>query len=274
MAKTPRSVGDTLDCLDELAQDNKAVSVAQVLDAFGSRTFGPAIMVPALLELTPVGAIPGVPTFLAVVIALVAVQKLFGSEHVWLPGIIANRCVSAEKLEKGVRKLRPLARFMDRHFHRRFKALTYPPFSQIAAGIVILLCVSVPFLEVLPFASSVPMLAIAGFGLAVLARDGILMAVALLASVGAMGAMGHDYWDGGLSDTEEADGLVKQETVDAAKQSADEAGRKAEELGEAAQETARQAGEAAQETAEEAGKAAEETAKEAGEKAAETLDGE
>ena len=88
---TPHSVGDILDCLDTLAQENDSVSVGQVLDAFGSRTFGPAIIVPALLELTPVGAIPGVPTFLAVVIALIAVQKLFGSEHVWFPKIISNR---------------------------------------------------------------------------------------------------------------------------------------------------------------------------------------
>ena len=242
---TPHSVGDILDCLDTLAEENDSVSVGQVLDAFGSRTFGPAIIVPALLELTPVGAIPGVPTFLAVVIALIAVQKLFGSEHVWFPKIISNRCVASEKLARGSEKLRPLAGFMDRHFHRRLKVLTRPPFSRIAAGVIVLLCVSVPFLEVLPFASSVPMLAIAGFGLAVLARDGVLMAGALLVSIGAMGAVGYDYWDGGLSDTEEADGLVKQEAIDAVERTADEATRKAEDMGEAAQQSAREAGEKA-----------------------------
>ena len=271
---TPHSVGDILDCLDKLAEENDSVSVGQVLDAFGSRTFGPAIIVPALLELTPVGAIPGVPTFLAVVIALIAVQKLFGRQHLWFPQIISNRCVSSEKLAKGAKKLRPLAGFMDRHFHRRLKALTRPPFSRIAAGVIVLLCVSVPFLEVLPFASSVPMLAIAGFGLAVLARDGVLMAGALLVSIGAMGAMGYDYWDGGLSDTEEADGLVKQETVDAAKKTA-------EDTADAAKETAEKTADAARETAEEAGREAEKigeaasnTAKEASEKAADTLKGE
>ena len=244
-SKTPHSVGDILDCLDSLAEENDNVSVGQVLDAFGSRTFGPAIIVPALLELTPVGAIPGVPTFLAVVIGLIAVQKLFGRKHVWIPGLISNRCVSADKLAKGAKKLRPLAAFMDRQFHRRLKVLTRSPFSQIAAGVIVLLCASVPFLEVLPFASSVPMLAIAGFGLAILARDGVLMAGALFVSLGAMGAMGYDYWDGGLSDTEEADGLVKQEAIDAVERTADEASRKAEDMGEAAQQSAREAGEKA-----------------------------
>ena len=241
MTTTPHCVGEILDCLGQLAEENDKVSVGQIMDAFGTRTFGPAIMVPALLEITPVGAIPGVPTFLAVTIALVALQKMWGKQHLWLPGIISNRRVSSEKLAKGAKKLRPLARLMDRHFHRRLKFMTRQPFSQIAAGIVVLLCATVPFLEVLPFASSVPMLIIAGFGLATLARDGVLMIVALALSLTAIGAMGYDYFDGGLSDTEAVDGLVEQEDVDAVKDTADKAGKDAEEVGDRAQEAARKA---------------------------------
>lgn len=238
MATTPHSVGDILDCLQDLADENDEVSIGQVMGAFGSRTFGPAIMVPALLEITPVGAIPGVPTFLAVVIILVAAQKMLGRRSLWLPGLVANRCVSARKLSKSVDKLRGLGRFMDRHFHRRLKAMTRAPFAQIAAGMVVLLCLTVPFLEVLPFASSVPMLAIAGFGLAVLVRDGALMIAALGASAFAL-ALGWDYWDGGVSDTPETDGVVNEEVVDAARE-------RAEKAGEAAREAAVTAGEAVQ----------------------------
>ncbi|WP_338242119.1 exopolysaccharide biosynthesis protein [Aurantiacibacter hainanensis] len=239
MATTPHSVGDILDCLEELAQDNDEVSVAQVMGAFGTRTFGPAIMVPALLEITPVGAIPGVPTFLATIVILVAAQKMLGRRALWLPGIIGNRCVSAEKLEMSADKLRSLARFMDRHLHRRLKLMTRAPFAQIAAGMVILLCLTVPLLEVLPFASSVPMLAIAAFGLAVLMRDGVLMIAALAASLLALG-LGFDYWDGGVSDTEATDGVVDEETMDSVKEQAKDAG-------DAAREAAEKAGEQAQE---------------------------
>ncbi|RIV86607.1 exopolysaccharide biosynthesis protein [Aurantiacibacter zhengii] len=235
MAATPHSVGDILDCLDELADKNDKVSFGNLMGSFGSRTFGPAIMVPALLELTPVGAIPGVPTFLAVIVILVAAQKMLGRKSLWLPGVIAHRCVSAEKLAKAADKLRPLARFMDRHFHQRLRWMTRAPFSQLAAGLVCLLCLTVPFLEVLPFASSAPMLAIAGFGLAVLVRDGVLMIAALAASLVAMG-LGYDYWDGGLSDTEQTDGVVTGETVDAAKQEARKAGDAVSEAGDSAAE--------------------------------------
>ena len=195
MSGDPHSVGEILDSLDEMADGEKEISVGDVMQSFGARTFGPAIMVPALLELTPIGAIPGVPTFLAAIIALVAVQKLLGRNSLWLPGIFANRCVSADKLRKSTKKLRGIAGFLDRHFHGRMKRLTHAPFSQIAAGIVILLCCTVPFLEMLPFASSGPMLAIAMFGLAVLVRDGALMLVALAISLVAITG-GMWWWNG------------------------------------------------------------------------------
>ncbi|MWV28688.1 exopolysaccharide biosynthesis protein [Aurantiacibacter rhizosphaerae] len=272
MATTPHSVGDILDCLDELAQENDAVSVGQVSRAFGSRTFGPAIMVPALLELTPVGAIPGVPTFLAVVIALVAVQKMAGRQSLWIPGILADRRVSAKKLDKATNKLRGLGRFMDRHFHRRLKVMTRAPFAQIAAGIVVLLCATVPFLEVLPFASSVPMLTIAGIGLAVLARDGVLMLVAISVSAAAMGALGYDYWDGGLSDTEAVDGLVDQRDIDNAKAEAESAGREAKSAAEDTERAVEQIGEDTERAVEETAKKAGDAVKKAGDEAASAAD--
>lgn len=274
MSASPHKVEDILDCLDALADEREKVSIGHVIGAFGTRTFGPAIMVPALLELTPVGAIPGVPTFLAVTIILVAAQKLVGRRSLWLPGLIGNRCVSSKKLAKGVDKLRPMARFMDRHFHKRLKVLTRAPFSRIAAGLVILLCLTVPFLEVLPFASSIPMLAIAMFGLAALVRDGVLMLVALTASLGAMGALGYDYWDGGLSDTEAVDGLVDQQDIDAMEESADKASEAAEQAGEEIEAAAMEAGQKAGETAEKAGEQMERAADEVRERATEAASGE
>lgn len=256
MAAPPQCVADILDCLDELAEDHDDVSVAAVTDAFGARTYGPLITLPALTELTPVGAIPGMPSFLAFVIIIVAAQKMVGRRKPWLPAFITNRQVSSEKIEKSTEKLRPVADFMDKWFYRRLKFMTRSPFAQIAAGLIILLCLTVPFLEVLPFASSVPMLAIAGFGLAVLVRDGVAMIIALAVSFAALG-MGVDYWDGGLSDTEQVDGIVDQETVDTVKDGAESAGEAAVEAGQQVQDAAEDVGDAAVEATEDVQKAAE-----------------
>ena len=231
MARAPQKVADVLDCLDELATDNDNVSIGQVLDAFGARTYGPAIMVPALLEITPIGAIIGVPTFLALVIIVITAQWMVGRKHPWIPRFVRNREVSASRLNKASQWLRPFSRFADRYFHRRLKFMTRMPFAQVAAALIILLCLTVPLLEVLPLAASVPMLAIAGFGLAVLMRDGVLMILALSISFGAL-AMGLDYWDGGLSDTEEVDGLVDQEMIDTAEENVEEASEAAADASE------------------------------------------
>ncbi|HCB77389.1 MAG TPA: hypothetical protein DEP68_01275, partial [Erythrobacter sp.] len=49
----PSSVTEVLSELDELASHGDKVCVADVLDDFGERSFGPFIMLPALLELSP-----------------------------------------------------------------------------------------------------------------------------------------------------------------------------------------------------------------------------
>ena len=180
------SVSDILTCLEKIASEHGCVSVGDVVDAIGTRTYAPFLIVPALLEITPIGAIPGVPTLLAVTIAIFAIQMLFGAHHFWIPDIIENRRVTGEKLDKASRKLEPLADKLDHWFHGRLRVLTKGPAVQVAALAVLALCATVPFLEVLPFASSGPMLAIAAFGMALLFRDGLLMIIATIIAVAAV----------------------------------------------------------------------------------------
>ncbi len=68
--------------------------------------FGPLLFFPALIELMPIGSIPGVPTFLAVIIVLVAGQVLMGRKQFWIPGFIERRKVRAKRLEKAFSWLR------------------------------------------------------------------------------------------------------------------------------------------------------------------------
>lgn len=192
----PHSVGEILDSLEDTASRREKVSVGTIVESFGNRSYGPCLLVPSLLDISPVGAIPGLPTFLALTIAIVAAQMAFGRNHLWLPGFIAHRKISSRKLCKAAAKSRGVARFMDRHFHGRLKRLTHAPFSRIAAIVIIALCLIVPPLELVPLATTGPMAAIAAFGLAVLVRDGALMIAALLLSGGAF-ALGFSLWSSG-----------------------------------------------------------------------------
>ena len=176
----PTSVGDVLDELDELADKGDQVCVRDVLDDFGRRSFGPFMMIPALIEISPLGGIPGVPTALALFIALIAAQLVIGREHIWMPEFVQRRSVESGKLHKAVEKLRGLGQWLDEHSQDRLEKLTVGIWLRFAGAVVIALCCTVPPLELLPFASTLPMLAIIMIGLGLTVRDGALLLSALL----------------------------------------------------------------------------------------------
>lgn len=195
MADEPHSVGDILDAIDDLAGKQNEVAVGDVVEALGARGFGPFLIVMPLIDISPIGSIPGLPTAMAAIIMLIAVQMALGRAHLWLPGFVRRRAVSSSKVRKAVDKTRGVARFMDRWFHGRLPALTRGPFVRVAAiGVMVLAC-AVPPLELLPLATTIPMLAIAAFGLAITVRDGLLMIVATLLAMAAVG-VGVGLWSG------------------------------------------------------------------------------
>jgi hypothetical protein len=190
--KDANSIGDVVDGLEELAESEDEVCIGDVLDKFGSRSFAPVMLVFALLEISPIGVIPGVPSFLALCVALVAVQLLFGRDHIWVPKWISERSVGAGKMHKATEKLGGPADSLDGVARERLQVLTRGAALQVAGGIIILLCLLVPPLEVLPWASAGPMIAVSVICLAILVRDGLAMLVAYLVAAAALGGLG--YW--------------------------------------------------------------------------------
>lgn len=174
-AASPESLGEILDCFDNLAAQGERVRVSDMVDAVGTRSYGPFFVVPAVVELSPLGGVPGVPTALAAIVTLFAAQMLWGRRRLWIPQWVAQRGLSAGRLSKMVKAVRPIAERMDRWFHGRLRALTSGAGLRVAAIACIALALTVPPLELFPFASSAPMGAILLIGLALLVRDGVLM---------------------------------------------------------------------------------------------------
>lgn len=184
MAHDPDSVGDILGALHELGEEDEDVSIGKVVEAFGNRSCGPFLLVPALIGRSPIGAVPGIPALLAVVIALFAVRTGIGRSHFWLPGFIPRRSVSGERLARSTDKLERTGEVMDRWFHGRLEWLTKGPSPRFAALIILVMFALVVPLEVVPiavavpFAVAVPLGAIGAFGHTLLVRDGLLMLLA------------------------------------------------------------------------------------------------
>lgn len=186
MAGSTHAIGSILDQMHEEAEQDGRVTVQDIARKLGDRGWGPFLFIPAIIEISPIGGIPGVPTLLAAVIAIFAAQIAWGRDCMWLPGLLRRRGVSAESLRGAVNKMRPVAGRLDRWFHGRWQHLTSDRALRVAAVLVLLLCLSVPPLELFPFASTVPMTAIAMFGLGFTLRDGLLMALGFLLSLGAI----------------------------------------------------------------------------------------
>lgn len=171
-----------MDRLADLGERADTVSIADMKHEIGERSFGPALAIPAIVEISPIGAIPGVPTAIALIVGLVAVQILLGRDHLWLPGFLERRRLKGDRVAQAMRNVRRPMDWIDRILHPRMTWMTRPPAIRIVAAICVLLCCMVPPLELIPFASSVPMGAIALMGLGLMARDGLAMMVAAMLS--------------------------------------------------------------------------------------------
>lgn len=181
----PNNLEGMLEELRSASDGSGPVSVGELLDTIGRRSFGPFLLVPALIAFTPLGGIPGLPTVLAVVVIVVAGQLLFGMKRFWLPGIMLRRSIERRRLRSSIGYLQPVARAVDKVIRPRLAWLTREPFVHVAAGLCVLVALTVPPLEVVPFAGAVSWAAIAALGLALIAHDGILALIALGFSIGA-----------------------------------------------------------------------------------------
>ena len=184
-----QGLNDLLDELSELGNSKDTVSIHDIREKVGNRSFGPFLMIPAIIEISPIGGIPGLPTIIAAVVSLFAVQILIGMKHLWLPGFIEKRSFAGEKLAKGAEKIRKPARWIDKVVRPRMTWATETPWSRGIALVILLLAATVPPLELLPFASTVPMAAILLFGLALTAKDGLVATLGGLTSLVGFGLL-------------------------------------------------------------------------------------
>jgi hypothetical protein len=172
----PSDINGVLSVLERAcAGDAEAqISLEALLDALGRKSFAPFLVLPPIIAITPPGAIPGVPSAMAAIVVLAALQMLCGFKHVWLPRFLEVRSLKAKSLNAMLRLIRPVARALDRVLKRRLVIFTEAPFLYAILAFCILAGLTMPVMELIPFAAAVPNVAILTFGLALLVRDGLL----------------------------------------------------------------------------------------------------
>ncbi|MEP1962527.1 exopolysaccharide biosynthesis protein [Tateyamaria sp.] len=161
-----------LDQIDEAAIGEK-VSVQNILDQIGDRSIMPVVLAIALVLVSPISGIPGFSTLCAFVILMVMVQALMPHRSLWLPKVLRDRCVRSDRVHKAVTWLRKPAAWIDRHSHPRLRILTSGPLRWLTLVLCMLVPVMWPFMEFIPFLTSIGASAVALMSFGLLTRDGL-----------------------------------------------------------------------------------------------------
>lgn len=163
-----------LDRIEAEAGDGH-VSVRDVLHILGPRALTPMLLVPCLVIVSPASAVPAVPSFLALLMGLVAVQMLFGQDRIWLPRILLDRAIHADRLRGAIRFLRRPVGWIDPLIDERLTFLADKPGNIPALLIFCAASFLMPLIEFVPFLTSITATAMALFAVGLFARDGLLM---------------------------------------------------------------------------------------------------
>lgn len=189
----PTSLEQLLDRIGEAAAERDQVPLEAILDAVGRRSFGPLLLVAGLITLAPlIGDIPGMPTLMGVLVLLTAGQLLFHREHFWLPRWLLERSVTREKLCKAIEWLRRPARFVDRWIRPRLTMFVRGVGLHVIAVASIVVAAAMPVMEFVPFSANGAGGALTAFGLALIARDGLLALLALVITAGTFGLIAYN----------------------------------------------------------------------------------
>ena len=182
-SQQPRTLGELADSISSVSDRDK-VSVDEIVDAVGHRSLVPLLLVPALLCATPLSGIPGVSMVAGVAIAIISFQLLMSVEEVWLPRRLLRQTVDGKSLDKALQSARPVISWIDRHSHNRLSALFHPPLIYLPVILSLLSGMMMPFLEFIPFSSSVAAIGVSFLALSLLTRDGLFFLLALLPYAG------------------------------------------------------------------------------------------
>lgn len=174
------SVNQIVDRLARLA-DQDRVAVAKIIEVFGTQSFLPVLMVPALLVVSPLSGIPLFSSLCGITIAAISLQMVAGREHLWLPQFVVKRSLEGKRAREAIDKLHGVASWLDNHSRDRFQPLLRWPGRKLIQTLCLFCGAAMPFLEIVPFSSSILGTAVLLFATSLLLKDGIFAVFGLVA---------------------------------------------------------------------------------------------
>lgn len=177
--RAEESPARTSELLQELAEEAEhsagTVSLQELLDQLGSRSFGLvllALALPAMPAPPPLNSAIGVP------IILIAWQMLTRRRRARLPRFIGDRRMARTDFARWIRRGKPLIGWIERVSRPRLPELLGPRIERVTALFIIVLavCLAIP----IPLSNFLPSLCIALMAIGFIERDGWAVFVGLL----------------------------------------------------------------------------------------------
>lgn len=180
-ARAPRRFSDVLEDLGR--RGGEALTLEEMVDAFGERALGAVMILIAVVSLLPWP--PGGKVVFSLPLMLIASEVTLQRQTLWLPSWLLRRSVSRAGYASGMGKMIRAVRFIENLSQPRLQILT-GPLARMAIGLICLfLAVMLAF--PVPFGDMLPAVTIVIFGFALMQRDGLATLAALVGTLVCIG---------------------------------------------------------------------------------------
>ena len=151
------------------ASQRERIAIGELLDGFGDRSFGAAMLLLALPNMVPLP--PGASTVFGLPLMLIAAQLAVGRRSVWLPQAIRDRSIATTVFSRIVHTTRPYLRRAERLLSPRLLIMLSPISTRLigVACFILAILIALP----IPLANFLGGLSVAAFSLGLLRHDGI-----------------------------------------------------------------------------------------------------
>jgi hypothetical protein len=155
------------------------LTLGTLLTALGETSFGWAIVVFSLVTLLPLP--PGTTLLTALPLLVTTGQMFLGYPHVRLPRVLSGLRIDLDRLRRGVLRLRPVTRRLERILRPRYITL-FARRNERPLGLVLFVIAFALFLPV-PLSGWFPAVSLFTVGVGIVERDGLVSFVGLLLGV-------------------------------------------------------------------------------------------
>lgn len=160
------------------SKGNGDISVQEVLELLGHKSFCLVILVLALPNCFPIPNLLAYSALTGIPIMLLAIQMIVGRNTLWLPHAITNRKFSRTKFANVLAKLLPYIKKIESVFYPRMFFIRIN-IAERLFGVVFLLLAIVLSLPI-PFGNMIPGFAIAFMAIGLMERDGLMLTAGLI----------------------------------------------------------------------------------------------